>query len=429
MFVAECFASFRFNMFQALRNRNIGLLFGAQVVSIAGDLVLFIALPFWIYQLTGSAMATGFMFAALTIPQLIFSPIAGVFVDRMDRKRLMIVSDFLRAGLVLCYLFVNTADQVWLIYVIAFLESAVSQFFRPSVMAVVPNLVNGEEELTRANAALGASWAIGQLAGPALGGLLVASFGPHAAALFDAATYFISALFVLGIAVPKREQVVTKLVGAGQAVREIGRELLHGVRVVLDRPMLRVVFASLGFLFLSQGIINVLLVVVIKELFGVGAQEFGYIVSAQGVGGVIGTLIVGAIAHRVSPRSLVIAGGTIAGLLFFVMMNQSSWQVAMGLIVFVGIAVVTFDVGLTTLLQIGTDDENRGRVSGLMQTTMAAAQLVSIGFTSLLADSLGMTVMLNVAGVFFVLGGLVAVFAPRGQPTPKMTQITSQAVD
>lgn len=265
MFVAECFASFRFNMFQALRNRNIGLLFGAQVVSIAGDLVLFIALPFWIYQLTGSAMATGFMFAALTIPQLIFSPIAGVFVDRMDRKRLMIVSDFLRAGLVLCYLFVNTADQVWLIYVIAFLESAVSQFFRPSVMAVVPNLVNGEEELTRANAALGASWAIGQLAGPALGGLLVASFGPHAAALFDAATYFISALFVLGIAVPKREQVVTKLVSAGQAVREIGRELLHGVCAVLDRPMLRVVFASLGFLFLSQGIINVLLVVVIRN--------------------------------------------------------------------------------------------------------------------------------------------------------------------
>ena len=127
-------------MFQAFRNRNIALLFGAQVISIGGDLVLFVALPFWVYQLTGSAMATGFMFAALTIPQLFFSPIAGVFVDRLDRKRLMIVSDLLRAALVACYFFVNTADQVWIIYLLAFGESAVSQFFRPSVMAVVPTL-------------------------------------------------------------------------------------------------------------------------------------------------------------------------------------------------------------------------------------------------------------------------------------------------
>ncbi len=148
-------------MLQALRNRNVLLLFGAQGVSIAGDLVLIVALPFWIFQLTGSAMATGGMFVALTVPQLLFSPIAGVFVDRVDRKRLMILSDVVRAGLVACYLFVNTADQVWLIYVIAFCESSVSQFFRPSVMAVLPTVVNGEEELARANAAIGASFALG----------------------------------------------------------------------------------------------------------------------------------------------------------------------------------------------------------------------------------------------------------------------------
>lgn len=416
-------------MFHALRNRNIALLFGAQVVSIGGDLVLFIALPFWMYQLTGSAMATGFMFAALTLPQLLFSPIAGVFVDRLDRKRVMIISDVLRAGLVLCYLFVNSVEQVWIIYLIAFAESAVSQFFRPSVMAVVPTLVRGEEELTRANAALGASWAIGQLAGPALGGLLVASFGPHAAALFDAGTYLVSALFVVGIAIPARAQAVTKLVGAGQAVREIVRELMQGIRVALGRPVLRGVFAALGLLFLSQGIVNVLLVVIINQLWGVGAQEFGYIVSAQGVGGVIGTLLVGAIASRVTPRALVLVGGVTAGLIFLIMVNQPLWYVAMGLIVLLGIAVVTFDVGLTTLLQLGSDDENRGRVSGLMQTVMAAAQLISIGATSLLAERLGAVALLDLAGVLFLCGGLVILLIPAAHLQMPPTSVVPQAAE
>ncbi|MBI4675238.1 MAG: MFS transporter [Chloroflexi bacterium] len=399
-------------MFQALRNRNIALLFSGQVISIAGDLVLFIALPFWVYQLTGSAMATGFMFAALTIPQLVFSPIAGVFVDRLDRKRLMIASDLIRAALMLCYLVVNTADQVWIIYLLAFAESAVSQFFRPSVMAVVPNLVHGEEELTRANALLGASWALGQLGGPALGGVLVATFGPHAAALFDAGTYVISAMFVALLRVPKREPTAAKLNDARQAIGQIGHELLEGVRVVLARPVLRVVFVSMAILFLSQGIINVLLIVIVNEIWHVGATEFGWFVSVEGIGGLLGTALIGAVAARVSPKQLVIVGGVIAGLILMVIVNQPSIYVAMGLIVFAMIGIIGFDVGLTTLIQMGSDDANRGRVSGLMQTTMAAAELLAIGATSLLADQVGAVLLLNIAAVLFSLGGLAAIFAP-----------------
>jgi MFS family permease len=400
-------------MFQALRNRNVALLFSAQVVSIAGDLVLFVALPFWVFQLTGSAMATGFMFAALTIPQLLFSPIAGVFVDRLDRKKLMITSDLIRAALMLCYLFVNTPEQVWIIYVLAFLESAVSQFFRPAVMAVVPNLVKDEQELTQANAALGASWAVGQLAGPALGGVLVASFGPHGAALFDAATYVLAGLIVLLIHVPKRESNVPHLNDVRQAMDQITREMLDGVRVVLNRPILRVVFAALGILFLSQGIINVLLIVIVNQLWHVGATEFGWFVSMEGVGGLIGTVIVGALASKIVPKRLVIGGGVLAGFILLILVNQGNFYLALALMPIASIGIVAFDVGLTTLLQIGSDDANRGRVSSLMHTVMAAAQLLSIGATSLLADQVGAIVMLNIAAVLFALGGLVAILAPR----------------
>ena len=417
-------------MFQALRNRNIALLFSGQIVSIVGDMVLFIALPFWVYQLTGSAMATGFMFAALTLPQLLFSPIAGVVVDRVDRKRLMILSDLLRAALMVCYFFVNSAEQVWIIYLLAFAESAVSQFFRPAVMAVVPNLVNGEDELKRANALLGASWAVGQLIGPALGGVLVTTAGPHGAALFDAGSYLVSALFVLFLRVPPRAQVAEKLNDAAHAVQQITRELIQGVRVVLDRPLLRVIFASLAVLMLANGIINVLLIVIVNEIWHVGATEFGWFVSVQGIGGLAGTAIIGAIATRVSAKRLVIVGGVIAGLILMVMVNQPSIYVAMGLMLIASIGIVGFDVGLTTLIQIGSDDSNRGRVAGLMHTAMAAAQLIAIGATSLLADRVGAVIMLNIAAILFSLGGLVAILAPNVEnETPPVPSAAAQPAE
>lgn len=416
-------------MFQALKNRNIALLFGAHVISVGGDMILFVALPFWVFQLTGSAMATGIMFIALTIPQLIFSPIAGVFVDRWDRKRVMILSDLLRAAIVLGYFVVNTAEQVWIIYLLAFMESSVSQFFRPASLALIPNLVDGEEELARANAAMGASFALAQLGGPAIGGVLVTMFGPHAAALFDAVSYLVSAALVWGIVVPTRERVVQQLQDTRHAIQEISRELWQGVLAVTSSRLLRVVFGSLIFLFLSQGIINVLLIVLINQIWGGGATELSWIMMAQGIGGIIGSVIVGALAARISPRMMIVGGGSIAAVLLLVMVNQPSIYIAVGLMVIAGVSIVAFDVGLTTLIQMGSDDSNRGRVSSLMQTVMALSQLIAMGITSLFADQLGAVVLLNIAGVLFGLGGLVALGAPHINPPSSANQSVPQPAE
>lgn len=377
---------------------------------------MYVALPFWVYGLTGSATATGIMFAALTIPQLVLSPIAGVFVDRWNRKMTMIVSDLLRAGIVLGYFFVSSPDQVWIIYLLAFAESCVSRFFQPAVMAVTPTIVEGEQ-LGQANAALGASMGLAQLAGPALGGVLVAAAGPHGAAAFDALTYLVSAVLIYLMRIPRGERGI-KAAPAGKSSEEllsIWRELKSGVRVVLARPVLRVVFASLGVLMLSQGIINVLVVVIVKQLWGGGAAELGWLISAQGVGAVIGTVVVGAIAARVTPRALAVFGGAISGVLLIAMVNQASLVVALGLLGIVGICVVAFDVGLTTLLQQGSDDENRGRVSSLMVSLMAAAQLLSIAATAILADRIGAVPLLDLAGIFTLIGGLIALLVPSGK--------------
>ena len=163
-------------MLKILRQRNFFLLWVGQFISIIGDWVLFIALPFYTYSLTGSVLATGAMFIISTLPRLVLGSVAGVFVDRWDRKRTMIVADVLRVGLIAMLLLVRSRDGLWLIYTSAFLESIVSQFFNPAKSAIIPLLV-GENDLLPANSLNGLSDALTRLLGSALGGILMGWIG------------------------------------------------------------------------------------------------------------------------------------------------------------------------------------------------------------------------------------------------------------
>jgi len=135
-------------MLAVLRQRNFGLLWFGQFISAIGDWVLYIALPFYTFSLTGSALATSAMFMASTLPRLLFGSVAGVFVDRWDRKKTMIVADLLRAVIVLLLLVVRSPEWLWLIYLSSFAQALVSQFFVPAKTAIVPHLVSAEDLLT-----------------------------------------------------------------------------------------------------------------------------------------------------------------------------------------------------------------------------------------------------------------------------------------
>src|SRR5713101_2598217 len=100
-------------MLSVLRQRNFGLLWFGQLISIIGDWVLFVALPFYVYDMTGSALATGTMFAAQLLPSLLLGSLAGVFVDRWNRKRVMIGADVLRGCVLLLLLVVRSPEQLW----------------------------------------------------------------------------------------------------------------------------------------------------------------------------------------------------------------------------------------------------------------------------------------------------------------------------
>ena len=191
-------------MLTVLRRRNYGLLWFAQLISMIGNWALFAALPFFVYQITGSVLATGGMFMIQIIPPLLFGSFAGVFVDRWDHRWTMIGSTLFRGLVLLIMLGVRSADLVWLVYLAGFLELAATQFFGPANNALLPTLVD-EDQLLTANSldALGENSA--RLIGPALGGVMLAWQGIQGVILFDIGSYLGASLLMYFISIPPSE--------------------------------------------------------------------------------------------------------------------------------------------------------------------------------------------------------------------------------
>src|SRR5215210_6673333 len=222
-------------MLAVLRQRDFSLLWFGGVLSVIGDYFLFVALPFFVYERTGSALATGAMFIAETLPRLIFGSVAGVFVDRWDRKKTMVLSDLSRALIVLPLLLVAAGGPLMLVYAVAFVEASVSMFFLPAKGATIPNLV-AESDLTAANSLNSLSEEVPSLIGALLGGALLAVVGLSGLILLDVATYLASAILISLIststAAPEDDEPEVPAEAVVSAWSNALREWLGGLRLI-----------------------------------------------------------------------------------------------------------------------------------------------------------------------------------------------------
>src|SRR6266700_3924164 len=411
-------------MLAVLRQRNFALLWFGQLISLTGDYVLIVALPFYTYQLTGSVLATGVMFLVQALPGLFLGSLAGVFVDRWDRRWTMIASDLLRAGVLLFLLLARSRDLVWIIYAVAFTEQLISLFFIPAKGAIIPNLVE-EQHLMAANSLNSTSDAITRLVGPPLGGALL---GLSSTVFIDSASYLVSAVMILLISMPARsllageapavdqkEEVVQKG-EAGMLVTLAGvwREWLDGLRLVIHERILLTLFVAGAIIMLSQGIINVLIVVFVKAILHGDASTFGLLITFQGIGMLAGAVLVGQLGKRLKPAYLLALGTMPAGIAVLAIVNVANIVLTLALITVVGVLVVSFFITEQTLLQSAVADEYRGRVLGAYGTTSSLFYITGVGGGSVLGGLLGVVGALDIAGALFALAGVVALLMLRG---------------
>jgi MFS family permease len=400
---------------KVLRQRNFFLLWLGQLISIIGDWVLVIALPFYTYNLTGSALASGGMFIVSTLPRLLLGSVAGVFVDRWDRKRTMIVADLLRVFLTLMLFLVRSRDWLWLIYASAFLESVVSQFFNPAKSAVIPLLVN-EKDLLTANSLNGLSDALTRLVGSALGGMLLTWLGFSFVVFFDSATFLFSALMIMFVIIPRHpfEPAAAGNAAASTRMADYWRDWIAGLKLVKRERLLLTLFIVMGVALLGDSMVTVLIVPLVKNLMGGEAQLLGWLMAAEGIGGLLGGVLVGQFGKRIPPRLLSTVALVSAGLVIIALFTFPHSFLVYPLLGFVGLTATAWFTSAETLLQMGVSDQFRGRIFGTLGTTMALAGLIGMAFAGTMADRVGLVPVLSISASLYVISGLLAwIMLPR----------------
>ncbi|MDD9149079.1 MFS transporter [Sporolactobacillus sp. CQH2019] len=182
-------------MIKLLQNRNFSLLFIGQLISQLGDFGLTIALPFYVYQLSGSPLATALTYVTRALPMFFVGPIAGVFVDRWNLKRTMWIANLSSALVLLPGFYVTSVRWIWLLWLGSLLESSCNRFFNPAKQSFIPQLVR-KEELVEANGFSSMIESIAQILGPILAGGLAVWIGFQSILLIDIGSYLISALCI-----------------------------------------------------------------------------------------------------------------------------------------------------------------------------------------------------------------------------------------
>jgi MFS family permease len=396
-------------MLATLRQRDFALLWSGDVISVVGDWVLIVGLPIYILILTHSVLATGAMLIAARIPSLLFGSITGVFVDRWNRKRVMIVADALFALWLLPLLLVNSLDRVWIVYLVQFAESSIGQFFAPAENALLPNLVS-KEQLVAANSLNSLSNNLARLIGPALGGVVAGLSGLPGVVLVDAVSFIIAGLLLLCIKGTPAPPQAGAAKTSGNAWAAVWREWLDGLRLVRRERVLFILFLGIATISLGEGVFGVLIIVFVNRVLHGGASQFGWLMSAQAIGALLGGVLVGWAGSRLlSPRWIGLCS-VVFGLIDLAIFNSPAFfpifLVSFGLFVLVGVPGIAFATGLTSLQQATTPDAYRGRVSSTFLTTGALMGLIGTLIASALGDHLGVVLVLNIQGGVYILAGI-----------------------
>lgn len=394
--------------FAIFRNRYFVYLWTGQLVSTIGDALTSLAAGIIVYQVTHSILNVGIMLMVSSIPTLVFGLVAGVFVDRFDRKTIMIASVVIRAGLVAAIplSLALTNDILWL-YVIVLLSASVQQFFDPANDSVLPEIAS-DEELAAANSLMAIAQFGSTAIGFALAGLLI---GTSLELVFwiDAATFLFAGLMISLVAVKPLE--VEEETTVGDIVRNLG----VGARFILRSPVLRSATILRAPAMVVFGLQAVLLLPFAIQVLRATAFEYGLQEGITSVGFVIGSLLMARYAERIREGSWLVLsflGMGLAGLLYA--FSSNIWM-AIAVIGVSGVLNAPSFVASRLINQRNTPRDMRGRVFSTIYVVREVMYLIGMGLAGL-ADIWDVRIM------FALSSGLLVLIAVAGFRLPGIGQ-------
>ncbi|MEN3282446.1 MAG: hypothetical protein V7607_3586 [Solirubrobacteraceae bacterium] len=396
-------------LLRPLRERDFALLWTGMTVSLLGDGIYIVAIAWQVYDLKNDPVALSLVGLSFTGGMVAFLLTGGIVSDRVERRRVLIGADLVRAAVLLTIGVLSLAGtlHVWHLVCLVVLFGAGEAFFGPAFGALVPDVV-ATEHLVQANSLDQLVRQAGaRLIGPALGGLVVAAVGTGSAFLIDAGTFLFSAACIWALNV--------RSLPAPEAERSLRRELREGTRFVRDQAWLwsTLIAASLSVLFFL-GPLEVLLPYVVRNDLGAGPGSYGAIMAAAGVGAVVASL---ALSQRGLPRKryltlmyVVWSVGTLP--LAGYAIGTAVWQL-MCFAIFFGACITAGSVVWGTLMQARVPPELRGRVHSLDWFVSIGLSPLSFALTGPVSNAIGVEATLVLAGVVPMVSTAALFFVAR----------------
>lgn len=390
-----------------LRNQRFLIIWVGQTISILGDTLYNLALMWWVVQETGSGTAMSAVALAAALPRIILGPLVGVYVDRLDRRMLMFVSNLLN-GLItaaIAFLFWQGSFSLGLIISSAALMGIVSTFHAPAFEAAIPTIV-GEKELVRANSLMQTGHSVTGLVAPALSGVLIAFAGTGFSIMVDALTFFVAGGSLLLVSLPKTMCKTTEhrsiLGDATEGFRYIGR---HGMLL----PLL-IFFAVINLTLAPMGV--ALPILILKVLNG-GPELLGLFGSFQSSGVLIASSLLSAAPGLIRRTGVSLVSGIllIGACAAAIGFAPGAWAALVGA-VGLGFAVIVANVASQTIWQREVSDELRGRVFAARHTFSSGLWPLGLAASGPLVDWLGARWLLGGAGIVCMITALAGWLVP-----------------
>jgi DHA3 family macrolide efflux protein-like MFS transporter len=390
-----------------LWNRDFLLLWQGQLVSQVGQRAFGLAVLFFIKEATGSASLMGFIVVLSSLPGVLLGPMGGTFADKFSRKNILVYGDlinglFVLSLAVMMFMMPQSTSLliVWL-FVVATAGNIIFAFFTPAVQSAIPDLVP-KTKLDMANSLNQLALFISLFIGQGLGGLLYAATGAAMLFLINGFTYLFASGSETFIRIP--QSVPDKTKTGRIAFRMFISDTREGLHYVWNQKGMRILFLVAALLYLFISPMALLLPFYVEDYLKLNADWYGYLLMSLGVGSVIGYMIAGSANVRGRDQSnLIIFSllGASIGMGFLGFLGQP--YIVLTVIFFVGLFTGIFMVKATTVLQLASSSELRGRVFGLLATLTSGLAPLGMGIAGVIADLANK----NIPVIYATCGALV----------------------
>ncbi len=395
------------SLLRVLKNGNFLALWIGQIISQFGDRLAQMALiGLYLKQTAGISLSHSVpvmrnLFFFSTLPILLFSPLAGVYVDRWSRKKTLIAADLLRAGLVLLIpLLAGYTDGMWSIYGVIFLVFSVTCFFSPAKSAIIPNLVK-KRELLAANSLSNITRLIAMIGGVTAGGIIVAWTGTKMSFYLDSLSFLLSGLAILAIRIKEDPPPEESKDGIGR----VAKELVAGLNFIRKKKRVKFVATSLFILMGASGIGYLLVTVFVTKALNLGTIGLSVLATFLGIGMLAGSLIYGHFGEQIEREKVIVGGILVCGVCAVLLGGSKSlFLLSLGVSI-IGFIASPIMIAAYTLTQELTPDRIRGRVFSALEVIINSSFLFFIWVAGVLGAWLPIQSIFYLTGVGLLVYG------------------------